>query len=357
MNPSDRKCLVAILDWGLGHATRCVPIIKELQKQNVEVMVGGSGPALVLVRDEFPNLTFYEFPSYNIVYPKNWSMALAILFQWPRLYRAIKVEHKMVSEIVSKEKIDFVISDNRYGCHSRKVKSIFVGHQLNLQMPMGLGWLSGMVNRMHLSQIKYFDQVWIPDQQNGFHFSGILSEAPIPNSIRIGILSRFSGADLPIHESFEIVAIVSGPEPQRTVFENLVREQLKIVNRKSLMVIGKPAIRKRATSGLLTEVSHLNSQEMECVLSTCQVVVARSGYSTIMDLAVLGKKVLMIPTFRQTEQEYLAEYLRKSEMAYSQTQKNFNLLSALEHIATISPLPKTIPNAGLSKAITELICG
>ena len=170
-------------------------------------------------------------------------------------------------------------------------------------------------------------------------------------------MSRFNGGNTPNHENFEIVAIVSGPEPQRTVFENLVREQLKIVNMKSLMVIGKPAVKNKVTSGLLTEVGHLNSQEMESVLAKCQMVVARSGYSTIMDLAVLGKKVLLIPTVRQTEQEYLAEYLSNRKMAFRQSQKDFNLMRALDHVSMTAPLPKTTPNAGLPKAITELICG
>jgi predicted glycosyltransferase len=347
--------LVAVLDWGLGHATRCIPVIQELQKQNARVVVGGSGLSLRFLQAEFPDLAFYELPSYGVVYPEKRSMLLSMLRQLPKINRAIRRERKQVEEIIQKEKVDFILSDNRYGCYSNQVKSIFIGHQLNIQMPSGLSIFSGFVNRQHWKRIQHFDQVWIPDQENGFHFSGILSETPLAKTKRIGILSRFSGAHEPAKETYEIVALLSGPEPQRSIFENKLRGQLQMLKRKSLMLKGKPGIHERTDNGSITEINHVSSKELQSILASADLVVARSGYSTIMDLAALGKKAILIPTPGQTEQEYLTRYLSSSKMAYNQAQDKLDLVNALTHLSEFGTLPKTEPNTLLPKAIQELV--
>ena len=354
-SPEVKNALVTVLDWGLGHATRCVPVIRELQKQNINVVVGGGGLSLIFLKEEFPALTFYPLPSYGVVYPESNSMWFSILKQLPKVFAAINQEKKAVDEILGKEKIDIIISDNRYGCFSKKVKSIFVGHQLNLQMPAKARWLSKVVNRFHSNKIKAFDEVWIPDEADGakpnrspthraqrpirfdgddnlksaqavgFSYSGVLSEIDSLNTKRIGILSRFGNETKKPDEIYDIVALISGPEPQRTIFENLCRQQLITCKRKSLMIKGKPGTSGTVTDGLLTEVGHLPSQEMESVLKNCQVVISRSGYSTIMDLATLNKKAFFIPTPGQTEQEYLAEHLVNNKMAFAQPQSQFDL--------------------------------
>jgi uncharacterized protein (TIGR00661 family) len=355
-NSARKSVLVGVLDWGLGHATRCVPLIHELLKQNADVVLAGSGYSLVLLKEEFPQLVYYELPSYKITYPKRALMFL-LLLQLPRVIRAIAREEKMAGEIIKNEKIDFIISDNRYGCYSKKIRSVFMGHQLDLPMPSGLGFLSNMVNSIHRKLIKRFDHVWIPDEENGFHFSGRLSQSIKVNSRRIGMLSRFSGVPQTNNDHFEIVAVLSGPEPQRTIFENILKLQLMRSKRKSLLVKGKPGKQNRVTTQNLTEIDHLNSVELESILSSAYFIVTRSGYSSIMDLAVLGKKVLLIPTPGQIEQEYLAEYLKSNKFAITQKQDELDLENALDQFQFVKPLPKTIPNIGLAQAITELICG
>ena len=351
-----QSALVAVLDWGLGHATRCVSIIRELQKQNVKVVVGASGLSLELLKEEFPHLQYYELPSYRITYPKR-ALLFSMLLQLPQILRAIGREHSMTEKIIHQEKIDFIISDNRYGCYSKKIISVFVCHQLNLQLPKGFAFLSSMTNSIHRNWIKQFNQVWVPDEEIGFRFSGWLSQSNNRKVKRVGILSRFSGKPLTSPDPVEIVAVVSGPEPQRTIFENLLRDQLLRSNKKSLLVKGKPGHQGRIINNNLTEIEHLNSRELESVLSSADFVVTRSGYSSIMDLAVLGKKVLLVPTPSQTEQEYLADYLTSNNLAMTQKQEEFNLVSALNQIQNIKPFPRTTPNRDLPQAITELICG
>ena len=357
MSKKNRKsALVAVLDWGLGHATRCVPVIRELQKQNVRVVIGGGGASLQFLKEEFPDMDFYELPAYGITYPENGSMMVSMLFQFPRISRAIGQEKRMIDEIIKKEEIDFILSDNRYGCFSNKIKSVFISHQLNLQIPSGLSVFSWLVNRIHLNRIKKFDEIWIPDQENGFYFSGVLSQNKFSNTKRIGILSRFSGISIPVREIYDIVALISGPEPQRTIFENILRKQLSENGRKSLMVKGKPGLTEKVKNGTLTEFNHLNSVELEPLLSAANVIIARPGYSTIMDLATLGKGAIFVPTPGQTEQEYLAQYLISYKMAYTQIQKKFNIETAMTQLTTLGTLPKPQPNSLLANAIQGLIC-
>jgi predicted glycosyltransferase len=358
-----KSVFVAALDWGLGHATRCIPIIRELQNQNVRVVLGGSGASMMLLKDEFPRLPSYELPSYAITYPKSGSLAFSMLAQWPRIIQVIKKERLMTDEIIEEEKIQNIISDNRYGCYSKHVKSIFVCHQLNIQMPRGFSWLSRPINTVHKRMIKNFDQVWVPDQTDGFSFSGILSQSALGNVKRVGILSRFgeqqtkeqANDEANEEEGFVIVALISGPEPQRSVLEEMVRHQLQTCGRKSLLVLGRPGTDKVEARGRMTEASHLSSEKLETVLRSAKVVLARPGYSTVMDLAALGKQAIFVPTPGQTEQEYLGQYLMSKGVAVVQAQAKFDLSAALAQLPNFKPLPKTIPNSSLSKAVQELL--
>ncbi len=350
------KCFVAVLDWGLGHATRCVPIIRQLQAQNASVVIGGSGLSLEFLKAEFPELLVYQLPSYRIVYPEKRSLLFSLVFQLPRIYRAILKEKKIIDSIIAKEKIEFILSDNRYGCYSTKIRSIFIGHQLNLQMPNGFLWLSRLVNKLHLNRVKKFNQVWVPDESTGFQFSGVLSNSQLLNAKRIGILSRFGNSNETQSDVYEIVVLISGPEPQRTIFENMIRHQLQKSGRKSLMMKGQPGRIEKTEQGLLTEYNHLRSHELEVILVSARIIIARSGYSTIMDMATLGKRVIFIPTPGQSEQEYLAQYLMDNEIAFAQPQHEFDLEKALRHSATFGPMPKTQPNSGLYNTIQEWLC-
>src|SRR5579871_236353 len=145
-----KKVLVTPLDWGLGHATRCIPIIHELLRQNCEVQIATSGTAITLLRDEFPQLKIHELISYRIAYSKYLQFVVKMMMQVPRLMVTIRKEHRQIERIVSHEKIDIIISDNRYGCWSRSVKSILVIHQLTIMSPM----FSGIVNFFHTKAIK-----------------------------------------------------------------------------------------------------------------------------------------------------------------------------------------------------------
>lgn len=344
-----KRILICPLDWGLGHATRCIPIIRLIKEKNAEVIIAADGRPFELLKQEFPELEFIRFKGYDIQYPEKGSMLWKMIFSIPKILKGIKEEHQQLDKLIDEHKIDCVISDNRYGCWNRKVKSVFVTHQLMVKSAFGEGFLHKMV----LSYIKKYDECWVPDFEGTNNLSGDLAHKyPLPpNTFFVGALSRFTKPEQKSDE-YDVMVIVSGPEPQRSVFEKIVLEQLCKTNLKALFVAGKTEVEQKIEiAGNVKIVSHLQSTEMQEAILNSKIIIARSGYSTIMDLATLGKKAVFIPTPGQTEQEYLAELLMQKKVAYTQTQENFDLEKALteskkyngfDAIETITGLEKRI---------------
>ncbi len=325
---SGKRVVVAPLDWGLGHATRCIPIIEELQKRNCEVFIASSGSALMLLRKEFPGLKFFELASYNIAYSKRIPFGLSILLQITKILRTISKEQLQLQEIIDQNKIDLAISDNRYGCWSTQVPSIFICHQLNLQLPVVLKLLQPIVNYFHHRSIRKFTQCWIPDQPGKFNLTGELSKGLSFPTQYIGILSRFIKTQ--VETKYDLAVILSGPEPQRTILEEIIFKQIQNQNLKIVLVRG--VIENEVTwkhEGNISVVNYLQTYDLQEVISQSKLIIARSGYSTIMDLARLGRKAILIPTPGQTEQEYLAHRLLDKGICYVVSQEKFNLTDAL----------------------------
>ncbi len=330
-----KRILICPLDWGLGHATRCIPIIRLLLNKNAEVIIAADGRSLELLKKEFPQLQFIPFKGYEINYSKSERMVLKILFSVPKILKRIKQEHKELNTIIDQYKIDVVISDNRYGCWNKKVKSIFMTHQLMIKAPFG----EKLLHYKILKYINNYDECWIPDNEEINNLSSDLAHKyTLPeNAFFVGPLSRFLNQENDFSHTFEIVekydimAIISGPEPQRTIFEKIITEQISTTKLKALIVLGLPD--KKTTiqeNENLKIISHLNSKDMQTAISNSKIILSRSGYSTIMDLAMLGKRAVFVPTPGQTEQEYLSKLFMKKQIAYSQTQSHFNLLDALK---------------------------
>ncbi len=323
----EKKVLVCPLDWGLGHATRCVPIVWALKKRGAEVWIASSGNALHFLRQEFPSLPFFELPAYNPQYSATTSMPLKLMSQLLKFMRVVKKEHEQIEKIVKDYKIDIVISDNRYGSWSSNVKSIFITHQANLLMPSGFGWLGLPINFIGYQYIKKFQEVWVPDEPGNRLTAPFVSNWKLKQKC-IGWLSRFQKKEGTAIR-YEIIALVSGPEPQRTIFENIVSKQIKASGLKSLLVEGKPLAPFHKQEGCLEIVNHLSTHELEEAILASNTVISRSGYSTIMDLIALGKKAFFIPTPGQTEQDYLARELNKMKVTGSSRQDKFDLADAL----------------------------
>lgn len=326
-----KKVLVAPLDWGLGHATRCIPVIHELLKLKCIVFLAGRGDSLLLLRKEFPLLSFFFLEGYDPVYPANGSMGWSMAKQLVKFSRVIKKEHEQVEALINEHKIDLIISDNRYGCWSEKIPSVIITHQLNILMPKHLAWLQKLINGLNESLLKKFSCCWVPDypeEENSL--AGKLSfydGDSLPHVTHIGPISRL--CNVVSHENkYEVTCVFSGPEPQRSIFEKIVTEQLLRSGLHYFVARGTPS---NAGLGLLesNKSEFLNSEALQTVISQSSIVIARSGYSMIMDLASMGKKAILIPTPGQTEQEYLADRWKEKGIAYSMTQHNFDLKAAL----------------------------
>ena len=328
---TSKRILVAPLNWGLGHATRCIPIIDAFLTQGAEVILASDGRALQLLREEYPTLPCLELPSYDILYPSK-NMIWGIAQQMPKITKAILKEQQRVEQIVKDHSIDLLVSDNRFGCYSKQVKSIFLTHQLTIKMPYP--WLEAFVRRLNHYWIKKFDWCWVPDYQNAPNLSGDLGHLPWRTSFQIqylGPLSRMhSQRDQKDDFLYKAIIILSGPEPQRTFLEELILEQLPTINGQFLVIQGKTEAKTdKMIHKNITLHSFMTSKALNDAICRSECVVCRSGYSSIMDLAQLNKKAVLIPTPGQTEQEYLAKKFHQQKIFLTQEQSSLDLKSAL----------------------------
>lgn len=309
------RVLVCPLNWGLGHATRCVPIVRALMAAGKHVIVAADGEPLAFLQQEFPNIETIEFGGLTVKYAPGKSQIGAMLRQMPKFLLQIWREHLKIGEIIEKKQIDTIISDNRFGLWHKQICSIYITHQLMVKMPMKWRFLEPIVWRIHGWFIAQYDYCWIPDKaENGL--SGDLSHKyPLPENGRfIGILSRFDGdtnQTPPPTSPYNTIALVSGPEPQRTLFEQQLVELLSATHRPNLIVCGRPTTHNTRRTGQITLIDHLDSATLQTLLQTTPHIICRSGYTTLMDLVTLQRTATLVPTPGQTEQEYLAEYVQK----------------------------------------------
>jgi len=314
------KILIASLNWGLGHATRCIPIINILIKQGFTPLIASDGAALLLLQKEFPKLKSYKLPSYNITYPKNSKFFLShFLFKIPHFFKTLKAENKVIRKIIAKENIVGIISDNRFGCYHASIKSVYITHQLQVLS----GFWTPITSKIHQKVIQKFDVCWVPDDVNNT-YSGALSKV---NSLKIkiqfiGLLSRFKHQKAII--KYDYLILISGPEPERSRFENLMINTFKNTSKKVLLVRGKvEANQKIRRQNGIDIFNFMTQNQLQQSIAESNIVIARSGYSTIMDLAKMGKKAFFIPTPGQTEQLYLAKHLERQKVASFALQHQF----------------------------------
>lgn len=333
-----KRVLVAALNWGLGHASRCIPIIRKLEQMGATVILASDGEALHLLKAEFPHLTTVRLPSYNIRYYAQ-NMVLNIARQLPRMLYAIRAEQWYTERLVQQYHIKGVISDNRFGCFSKKAPSVLLSHQLNLRIsPKSLEWLANQVLRRAFSKFK---AIWVPDTPHPPTLSGALSHPPITDQDThyIGVLSRVNREDTRKEPEYDVAVLLSGPEPQRSNLEQLLLEQAMLLPEKFIFVQGKTQSKvHQFESENIEVVSYLTGKELDAVINSSRMVVCRSGYSSLMDLTTIGKPALMIPTPGQTEQEYLADIHANNKQFLFREQGDLDLAAAIEILNSRPPL-------------------
>jgi UDP-N-acetylglucosamine:LPS N-acetylglucosamine transferase len=323
------KILVAPLNWGLGHATRCMPIIDSLIDEGCEVVLASDGRSGDLLKAEYPQLMYYKLPSYDITYDTK-NFVWLLFKQSPKALMAILNERKTIQKLVQKESISVIISDNRFGCIDKNTHSIYLTHQTYIIPPTK--WLEGIINGVNKRYISKFSEVWIADVEQTPGMAGVLSHNHSFRAKYLGILSRMQRKTMA--NQYDICILLSGPEPQRTQLEfELLEQANELKGQKIIVIQGKTD--ERQSSKLvhpnLEIVSFLTTKELNRVFLQSKMIVSRSGYSTIMDLHRLKKKALLIPTPGQTEQEVLAESFNSSGVCDIQKQGAVDLKHAFDN--------------------------
>jgi UDP:flavonoid glycosyltransferase YjiC (YdhE family) len=300
----DKQILLAPLNWGLGHATRSSSIIKTLLDNNNRVVLASDGDTLLWLKSEFPELKIYSLPELKIRYSGKRGALAGIIRRLPHYVKSIKKDFRAIKPIIENEHIDLIISDNRYGVYHPKIHSILITHQLRIVHPFGK-----FIHLPFRNYLEKFDEIWVPDFL-GRDLSGELSQPMEPLTtpvIFIGPQSRFSKT-IQKHADFKYLTIVSGPEPHRTQLNYALIDHLKKVKAPCAMVLGQPEEEKFRINDNLSIWSDLSSMEIEDLIDRSEIVICRSGYSSIMDMFRKEKKTLLIPTPGQPEQVYLAQY-------------------------------------------------
>ncbi len=322
------KVIYGICSWGLGHATRSLPVIRKLILEGNDVTIISNGRSLQLLQRELGETAQYlDIPDYPPLISNNSSQLIAkSLIYWPLFVKRIQEGLTKVTKMVKKDHYDLIFSDGRYDIYNTKIPSFFISHQIRIMNPLRITffeWGSELFNKFFF---KRFCGVLVPDNRYN-DFSGDLSHnlkiIDEEKLFYVGVLSDFKKKDSV--KDIDYFISLSGPEPQRTILEKKILSQITDITGKIVITLGKTEEQKEILQDNIQIYSFLTKENREILMNKAKMVISRSGYSTIMDLAILGTKALMIPTPGQIEQEYLASYLERQEIFYSINQQNLQL--------------------------------
>lgn len=343
LNPPQKPTLLAsALDWGLGHTTRCVPILKAFKVQGFHLIIAGTSEQIKILQTELPDVDFRTIPGYNINYSSHkLSFFTGIIRQLPRIFKTIAAEKKWVKSVLKNEKIDIIFSDNRPGFYNKTIHSVYMTHQLSIKT--GLLFSDKIATLIHRHFYNKFSECWIPDDSN-LNISGTLSKynRSDPAKRLIGLLSRFN--HLQTEKIYKLAVILSGPEPQRTIFENIILNQIRYFNEPLILVRGLVSS-ETAFHGFSENISIINyasAEKLNKIVNQSEYIICRSGYSSIMDLIKTRSKAILIPTPGQGEQEYLARHLSQKGFFMCSAQRKFDISVLLKNAEKSSlKIPET----------------
>jgi len=355
--------LVSPLNWGLGHATRDIPVIRTLRDHGHEVTIAACGNALSVLRQEFPDAPFIEYPDYPVPFSSGHLFVPKFCASLPFMLTAVAREHATLDSILAKDQYDLVISDNRLGVFSSRVPSIFVSHQLHYHLPL-LYWpaeiLAIPANRYLHEQ---YDRIIVPDNSPGpLSLAGKLSRPQTDVARdRVFFSGILSGTrQMACSRDLDYLIIISGPEPQRSILEKIILARIGELDGSGVVLLGSPQGSKTpARRGDWICIPYVPTEVKAELMNRAKCVICRSGYTTLMELAELGKtQALLIPTPGQTEQEYLSWYYRQKGWFYSEDQDKLDLaedVARTKKYAGFPAMPRTADNT--KRLYDELLAG
>lgn len=348
----EKHILFCILDWGFGHATRSTPIIQLLNSKGYKLTIATSKVLYEqYVKKEFKDVSFYELKAYQPKYAKGKRQVLKLIKQVPRFLIVYLSDKRRVNKIARMRHVDVIFSDGRFSCRSRRIRSVYISHQLNILKTGSLSkW--GMASKLHQWIIRKFDICLVPDDKNGV-FGKLTHNEKLGNKIRyIGYLSRYRGFELKRSRKY-ILAILSGPEPQRSLLEEKILNSATHIKEKLILVRGSEKVLRHDIPENVRVYNIVQSPVLIKLLQDCSYVISRSGYSSIMDLLVLNQHAIVIPTPGQSEQEYIASVCHKKHWFVVQDQQSLKILKPGD-VYSWCKLPDSNPSL-VQQALSDLI--
>jgi hypothetical protein len=354
-----KKVLIAPLDWGLGHATRCIPVITAFVELGYHVTIATDGAHEIILREAFPNLTFLQLKGYGIRYAKHAAgFAFKMLVQIPRILYNIFREFWWLYRTNRHQQFDLIVSDNRLGFFHLKTPSVFITHQLNLQTPFS--WSTNLLQWMQYTWFKlFYTMVWVPDMEGEQSLSGILGNPTLKPSVPVwymNCLSRLKAyTSSPVHEqqaSQLFLGILSGPEPQRSIFQDLLWMEGNQLRQPFKLIAGTAdQSHNQAVSEYGSILPHLGGPALVKAIENAKYMISRGGYTSLMELIPLNKPLILVPTPGQTEQIYLAKRWQEKGWAIAYDQTEFHLETALKEAASFNYQP--VPFKSFTKEALE----
>ncbi|MCK5816781.1 MAG: glycosyltransferase [Candidatus Marinimicrobia bacterium] len=328
----NKTVIYAIIDWGLGHVTRSTPIIRRLINDGNRVILVSHGKALSMLKEEFPECVTRDVKDTQIAYPKfGWMFVFKIMSQVPKMLLGWRHERRQVKALVKEFNPDLIMTEMRLGFWNKKVPSVLITHQLRFHLPKRLSMFMIFGEWFNRLVFRHYDNVFVPDAKGEPNLSGNLSHnsriSRHPKVKYIGCLSSIVPDADPPEKDIDLLISISGPEPQRTQFEEKILGQLDGISGTGVITLGTPAIENNIVKKTdnVTIYSHLNRKEMNIMMQRAKYIICRSGYSSVMELLALKKTALFVPTPGQTEQEYLAKYYEKEGLFSHCTQDKLDL--------------------------------
>lgn len=336
--------IYGVCSWGLGHSTRSLPIIRRLIKENHNITIISNGRSLDLLKKELgEKVSYRDIPDYPQLLSENARQFMAkSMIYWPLFIKRIESGLIQLSEILKEKKYDLIISDGRYDIYSKKIPSIFISHQMRIMNPLRIKMFETGSELFNLFFFKRFKEVVVPDFKEN-SLSGDLShnlrKIKEENIQYIGPISDFQKKKK--KKDIDYLISISGPEPQRSMLESKLVSQCDKLQGNIVITLGKSEMNTKFKKKNITTYTFLSKTEREDLLNRAKILISRSGYSTIMDLAIINTKALLIPTPGQTEQEYLSEYHNKIGTFYSVNQNEINIKSDLEVVSKTTGIRRT----------------
>lgn len=331
---TQQKIFFVPLDWGLGHATRILPLIRRFLERGDQVFVATRGRALELLKKEAGACIFLDFPQYPIKYPRSKFFVTRFMFiTFPAMLYAMWKEKRILKKLQVRYQFDILISDNRFCINLPGIRSYLISHQLRYKLPWMISPFEMIPEFFNYLFFKKYNRILVPDYDHGQNLTGTLSHGlrylPADKILYTGTLCDLPDEMETTFDKIDYLILISGPESQRSIFEKLIFQQVNMLQGKVVVALGKPEKKYRIRKGNAVFFSYLTRTQITGYMKRADFIVCRSGYTTVMEMVELKKKGVFVPTPGQIEQEYLARYYLQQGWCFYLPQNKFNLLTAV----------------------------